>query len=294
VGSVLALTDTSGSIRTSYGYDDWGKLTSSSDAEGFNGRDRARWKGALWLGPEVDVYYMRNRWYEPQSGRLLSEDPAGLSGGVNPVVYGGNDPVNNTDPSGLGDLAIVCDYDYLDWYRVVNGLWTYLGRQITRMICSRPGAAGGGGRASANDPQAKTCPAFLRDPGVEAGWRWVFAKGEASRSTPTPLEYASLVRPATIVGPGVLYSEYVTAYIIQNAGRVTYDAPDDVVFAIHHHTLRPGERIPGTNQLALEGFSPDDTTQTLGGRRVAAIVSDYRHLHFFIPGQGAGQCDIPR
>lgn len=75
LGNVLALTDTSGSIRTSYGYDDWGKLTSSSDLEGFNGTDRARWKGALWLGPELDLYYMRNRWYEPWSGRFLSEDP---------------------------------------------------------------------------------------------------------------------------------------------------------------------------------------------------------------------------
>ena len=102
LGSVLALTDTSGSIRTNYGYDDWGKLTSSADSEAFGGRDRARWKGALWLGPEVDLYYMRNRWYEPQSGRFLSEDPTGLASGVNQMVFAGNDPVNGSDASGLG------------------------------------------------------------------------------------------------------------------------------------------------------------------------------------------------
>ncbi|HEV8399462.1 MAG TPA: hypothetical protein VGQ18_06420 [Gemmatimonadales bacterium] len=79
LGNVLALTDSSGGIRTSYAYDDWGKLTSSSDAEGFNGTDRARWKGALWLGPEFDLYYMRNRWYESQTGRFLSEDPVHLA-----------------------------------------------------------------------------------------------------------------------------------------------------------------------------------------------------------------------
>jgi RHS repeat-associated protein len=107
LGSVLALTDQSASIRTSYEYDDWGKLTSSSDNEGFGGRDRARWKGALWMGPEIDAYYMRNRWYEPQSGRFLSEDPIGLMGGLNPVAFAGNDPVNRADPSGLIDPVTI-------------------------------------------------------------------------------------------------------------------------------------------------------------------------------------------
>jgi hypothetical protein len=57
--------------------------------------------------------------------------------------------------------------------------------------------------------------------------------------------------------------------------------------------MRPGEVIPGTSKIALEGFSPEDLKQTLGGRLVAPIVSDYRHLHWFIPGQGTGKCDIP-
>ena len=99
--NVAALTDSTTSLRTTYGYDDWGKLTSWSDVEGFNGTDRARWKGALWLGPELDIYYMRARWYEPQTGRFLSEDPIGLAGGMNPFVFAGNDPVNARDPTGL-------------------------------------------------------------------------------------------------------------------------------------------------------------------------------------------------
>ncbi|HEV8600685.1 MAG TPA: hypothetical protein VGQ69_15090, partial [Gemmatimonadales bacterium] len=68
LGNVLALTNESSVIRTSYVYDDWGTLTSSTDNEGFSGSDRARWKGALWMGPELDLYYMRNRWYEPRTG----------------------------------------------------------------------------------------------------------------------------------------------------------------------------------------------------------------------------------
>ena len=48
-----------------------------------------------------------NRWYDSSTGRWLSEDPAGLLPDVNPYRYVGNNPMTNTDPSGLwaqGDL----------------------------------------------------------------------------------------------------------------------------------------------------------------------------------------------
>jgi RHS repeat-associated protein len=78
-GSVIALTDASQGVQRTYEYDVWGQLTGGSDNRPFNNADRARWKGALWLGPEIDLYYMRNRWYEPKSGRFLSEDPLHLA-----------------------------------------------------------------------------------------------------------------------------------------------------------------------------------------------------------------------
>ncbi len=53
------------------------------------------------MGPELDIYYMRNRWYEPATGRFLSEDPIGLQGGINPLMFGGADPVNRRDAAGL-------------------------------------------------------------------------------------------------------------------------------------------------------------------------------------------------
>lgn len=42
----------------------------------------------------------RARFYDPQLGRFISEDPIGLEGGVNPYVYAENDPINLSDPSG--------------------------------------------------------------------------------------------------------------------------------------------------------------------------------------------------
>jgi RHS repeat-associated protein len=69
------------------------------------------------------LYYMRARYYDPQLGRFLSEDPIGISGGLNLYAYAGNDPVNHDDPSGtVSDPRIVCtmaektlDYVYTEY-----------------------------------------------------------------------------------------------------------------------------------------------------------------------------------
>jgi len=102
MGNVRALVGDTGLVRRTYNYDEWGRLLpTSGDSAGFAGADRARWKGALWMGPAPDLYYMRNRWYEPRTGRFLSEDPIGLEGGVNQYAFSNGDPVNGRDPTGL-------------------------------------------------------------------------------------------------------------------------------------------------------------------------------------------------
>jgi RHS repeat-associated protein len=47
---------------------------------------------------ETGLVYMRARYYEPWTGRFLSEDPA--LDGMNWFVYCANDPVNRVDPDG--------------------------------------------------------------------------------------------------------------------------------------------------------------------------------------------------
>jgi len=112
-GNVIALTDTAFNVGKSYEYGPWGDSTGTwtTNVALSGDNDRARWKGALWMGPEVDLYYMRNRWYEPATGRFLSEDPAGLEAGINPYAFAENDPVNNADPTGLQSRTI-CYTDY--------------------------------------------------------------------------------------------------------------------------------------------------------------------------------------
>ena len=58
------------------------------------------------LDPETGLYYNRARYYDPQLGRFVSEDPLGILGGINPYTYADNDPVNQRDPSGLCPFCI--------------------------------------------------------------------------------------------------------------------------------------------------------------------------------------------
>jgi RHS repeat-associated protein len=37
--------------------------------------------------------YFRNRWYDPKTGKFLTQDPIGLAGGVNLYSYAGSNPV---------------------------------------------------------------------------------------------------------------------------------------------------------------------------------------------------------
>ncbi len=70
---------------------------------------RSRPRGASpWMGSLIEggrdatgQMYMRNRYYDPQSGRFTQEDPIGLAGGLNLYGFGGGDPVNYSDPYGL-------------------------------------------------------------------------------------------------------------------------------------------------------------------------------------------------
>jgi RHS repeat-associated protein len=54
--------------------------------------------------PASSLYQVRARWYDPEVGRFISEDPINLAGGINQYVYAGNNPVDFTDPYGLFTL----------------------------------------------------------------------------------------------------------------------------------------------------------------------------------------------
>jgi RHS repeat-associated protein len=95
LGSTATLTDSAGAIQQRYYYQPFGQgmpQPSPGDPQPFQ-----------FAGRENDgtgLYYCRARYYVPDWGRFLSEDPEEFRAGVNFYAYVGNNPVNLTDPSG--------------------------------------------------------------------------------------------------------------------------------------------------------------------------------------------------
>jgi RHS repeat-associated protein len=63
--------------------------------------------GASVPNSTAGFVYFRNRWYDPKSGRFLTQDPIGLAGGVNLYAYAGNNPISFRDPYGLCPECII-------------------------------------------------------------------------------------------------------------------------------------------------------------------------------------------
>ena len=93
-------TSEGGYVSQSVSYDARGTPRISGTTD-----NRLLWKGLMWESGPTELYYMRNRWYDPEAGRFMSEDPIGQAGGVNLYAFGENDPVNASDPSGLQRLS---------------------------------------------------------------------------------------------------------------------------------------------------------------------------------------------
>ena len=101
LGSVVALTDAAGAVTTRYRYSPFGKtVTIGEDVD-----QPFRFTGREW-DAETGLYFYRARYYSPDMGRFITEDPMGLGAGdVNFYAYVGNNPVNYVDPLGL--LAVM-------------------------------------------------------------------------------------------------------------------------------------------------------------------------------------------
>jgi RHS repeat-associated protein len=95
LGSTVALTNSSGSVTESESYDSFGNRTNTtfSNRYQFTGRE---------FDAATGLQYSRARWYDPNIGRFISEDPIGFDGGdVNLYGYVENNPIQYRDPRGF-------------------------------------------------------------------------------------------------------------------------------------------------------------------------------------------------
>src|SRR5437588_1429556 len=99
IGSTTALTDSKGALVERQSYDAYGNSAGSTRTRyGYTGRERDSLTG---------LQYNRARFYDPQLGRFISEDPIGLAGGMNAYVYVGNNVPNAIDPFGLSSILVI-------------------------------------------------------------------------------------------------------------------------------------------------------------------------------------------
>jgi RHS repeat-associated protein len=95
--SVAGLSDHEGNVLQTTTYDPFG-ITMTNIGVGSNNT-------LFYTGRELDqdsgLYYYRARYYDPSTGRFLTEDPKGFAAGINFYVYAKNNPINFSDPTGL-------------------------------------------------------------------------------------------------------------------------------------------------------------------------------------------------
>jgi RHS repeat-associated protein len=103
LGSVTSLSNGAGSLAQTYGYDSFGKQTSSSGSLTNPFQYTARESDT-----ETGLFYYRARYYDPSGGRFISEDPLGFKASANFYAYVSNSPIDWIDPTGLF-AELICE-----------------------------------------------------------------------------------------------------------------------------------------------------------------------------------------
>jgi RHS repeat-associated protein len=101
-GNVRQLTNSAGVVTDTYDYDAYGNLVNHTGTT----PNVYLYRGERY-DPDMGLYYMCGRWYNPLTGRFMSRDPneeccsnSIPEAAKNKYIYADSDPVNRVDPSG--------------------------------------------------------------------------------------------------------------------------------------------------------------------------------------------------
>ena len=102
LNSVTAVTGHNGTTVETASYGPFGNMESETGPVFSGGEvaNKLRYTGREF-DRETGLYYYRARYYDPEVGRFLTEDPLGFEAGINFYSYVSNNPINFNDPTGL-------------------------------------------------------------------------------------------------------------------------------------------------------------------------------------------------
>jgi RHS repeat-associated protein len=130
-GDVVAIYDTTGSLKAKYTYDAYGNhIITNYDVSQLGDLNPFRYRG-YYYDVETNLYYLQSRYYDPKIGRFISKDHLNYLdpktiGGLNLYAYCAGNPVMYTDSSGTSPWI-----DYLN--NVRNRFNSTAGRIITTL-----------------------------------------------------------------------------------------------------------------------------------------------------------------
>ncbi|MSR77347.1 MAG: hypothetical protein EXS63_03865 [Candidatus Omnitrophica bacterium] len=105
IGSITEVMKTDQQYGSVYEYNPFGGHSDTLfQGDDENSTNNFRFAGEQY-DPETGLYYLRNRYYDPSTGRFISKDPVigdfNSTQSFNPYIYVQNNPINAVDPLGL-------------------------------------------------------------------------------------------------------------------------------------------------------------------------------------------------
>ncbi|MCL2607740.1 MAG: hypothetical protein FWD92_04220 [Methanomassiliicoccaceae archaeon] len=105
-GDITHIFDDEGTIKAEYVYDAWGNHEIIEDGDKIGSVNPYRYRG-YYYDVETKLYYLRTRYYDPETGRFISADDIAIFhetqthiNGLNLYAYCANNPIMFADPTG--------------------------------------------------------------------------------------------------------------------------------------------------------------------------------------------------
>ena len=103
LGTPIAAHNAKGEAVWTAEYEAWGRICKETVSDGLKTNIPFRFQGQYY-DEESGLHYNRFRYYDPEIGRFVSQDPIGLMGGINVYIYAPN-PIEWVDPFGLASKS---------------------------------------------------------------------------------------------------------------------------------------------------------------------------------------------